>query len=100
MEQEYRKTFSVCEGNNDFVCIAEGYSRDEAIQSAREHLETKSVENDEYGEFSERFTLTITAEDSELEKIESIEIEWETQRDTYDGGRFDYGVAIGSVRSF
>jgi hypothetical protein len=65
--------------------IGEGETKEQAIKDATEFLESKSLNQEEYGEFEDYFYLS----DDDC-KREDIVIRWSVEEDAYDGGRDDY----------
>lgn len=72
------------------ACVNEGYDREAAIESAQQYYCERAEEDGEYGEGERDAILVIYNEDTDTETTEEITLSWHAERDTYDGGRFDY----------
>ena len=80
-------------------CICDGFDRAQVIEAATDYFEGKAIEGGRYGKGEADVLLSKSDDDGE-EEIEEIKLEWDAERGTYDGGRFDYLAGIGAIRSF
>lgn len=82
------------------ACITEGEDRAKTIEDAENYYCNRMEEDGEYGEGEQEAVLVFYNEDNGAEKLKDITLTWHAERDTYDGGRFDYLAGIGAIRSF
>ena len=72
-------------------CVSEEHkTKEEAIEKAEQVFLLKAVDNDEWGKGDASCILYIYDDETGNETIEPVTIEWEAEKDNYDGGRFDY----------
>lgn len=94
------KIYSVYEDKNLKACITDGYDRQQVIQAAEDYYCTRAEENSEWGDGEHDAVLITYDETTDAESAEEITLRWHAEKDTYDGGRFDYLAGIGAIRSF
>lgn len=94
--------YSICEMGSFMesaigACIDEGYDLAKLLDSVTKHFENRAIEDGEYGEGSVDVHLITVDLETDDQVVSTITIEWDAERDTYDGGRADYLKGIGAA---
>lgn len=82
--------YSVYNDQKLSACITEDYDRAKAIADAEAYYCNRAEEDSEYGAGERDAVLVIYNDDTDAESVEEITLKWHAEKDTYDGGRFDY----------
>lgn len=80
---------------NKNECVSEGYVRAEVIEKAEDYFRRQAEANEQWGDGEKEAELVTVCTDDSEEKIERITLSWHAEKDTYDGGRFDYHSSRG-----